>query len=87
MTALLQLQAQFCDVAERRRAARAAQLAHAALTVIGAMRAQYQNAKRLRGVLDYDDLIVETRNLLHKRGAALWEPQRQPTHVLGTVGV
>jgi ATP-dependent exoDNAse (exonuclease V) beta subunit len=32
------------------------------------MRNDYQNAKRLRGVLDYDDLIVETRNLLHRRG-------------------
>jgi len=72
LTALIQLQTQFCGVAERRRAARAAQLAHAALTVIDAMRRQYQDAKRLRGVLDYDDLIIETRNLLHKRGAAAW---------------
>ena len=36
------------------------------------MRSDYHDAKRLRGVLDYDDLIVETRNLLHKRGAAQW---------------
>ena len=69
---LTQLQARYCAAAERRRAARAAELAHAALTVIEAMRRDYQNAKRLRGVLDYDDLIVETRNLLHKSGAAAW---------------
>ena len=72
LAALTQLQAQFRQVVERRRAARAAQLAHAALTVIGAMRTRYQDAKRLRGVLDYDDLVVETRNLLSRRGAAQW---------------
>jgi ATP-dependent helicase/nuclease subunit A len=72
LAALTQLQAEFCQVAERRRAARAAQLAHAALTVIRAMSQRYQDAKQLRGVLDYDDLIVETRNLLSKRGAAQW---------------
>ncbi len=36
------------------------------------MRRHYQSAKRLRGVLDYDDLIVETRNLLYRPGAAAW---------------
>src|SRR5258705_8391302 len=36
------------------------------------MRNDYQNSKRLRGVLDYDHFIVETRNLLHRRGAAQW---------------
>ena len=66
------LQARYCAAAERRRQARAAELAEAALTVIAAMRADYRDAKRLRGVLDYDDLIVETRNLLHRRGAAQW---------------
>ena len=69
---LTRLQEQFCTAHERRRAARAAQLAHATLTLVGAMRDDYQAAKRLRGVLDYDDLIVETRNLLHKSGAAPW---------------
>jgi ATP-dependent helicase/nuclease subunit A len=72
LTILTQWQSDFCDAAERRRAARAAELAHAALTVIGAMRDDYKNAKRLRGVLDYDDLIVNTRDLLHKPGAANW---------------
>ena len=72
LAALQTLQLQFCQVAERRRAARAAQLAHAALTVIQSMSQRYRDAKRLRGVLDYDDLIVETRNLLSRRGAAQW---------------
>ncbi|HWM61507.1 MAG TPA: double-strand break repair helicase AddA [Rhizomicrobium sp.] len=69
---LTKLQSRYCTTAERHRAARAAELAHAALTLIEAMRRDYQAAKRLRGVLDYDDLILETRNLLHKRGAAGW---------------
>ena len=40
--------------------------------MIEAVRGDYQRAKRLRGVLDYDDLIVETRNLLRDGGAAQW---------------
>ena len=66
------LQARYCDAAEKRRAARAAALTEAALTLISAMRDDYYLAKRLRGVLDYDDLILETRNLLTRRGAAQW---------------
>ena len=69
---LLRLQSRFCDAAERHRGARAAELAEAALTLIDAVRRHYRAAKKLRGVLDYDDLIVETRNLLQKRGAAQW---------------
>ncbi|HEX2760236.1 MAG TPA: double-strand break repair helicase AddA [Rhizomicrobium sp.] len=69
---LIGLQNRFCHAAERHRGARAAELAHAALTLIDAVRRDYRAAKRLRGVLDYDDLIVETRNLLQKRGAAGW---------------
>jgi ATP-dependent helicase/nuclease subunit A len=69
---LLDLQARYCAADERRKNARAAELAHAALTVIGAMRDHYQTAKRLRSVLDYDDLIVKTRDLLHAPGAAGW---------------
>ena len=69
---LIQLQERYCAAAERHRAARAAELAHAALILIQAMREDYRLAKRLRGVLDYDDLIVETRNLLYRPGAAQW---------------
>lgn len=69
---LVALQERYCAAANRRKAARAAALTEAALTLIGAMRDDYRLAKRLRGVLDYDDLIVETRNLLTRRGAAQW---------------
>ncbi len=69
---LLNLQDRYCDASARRRAARAAGLAQAALTLIDAVRRDFRRAKRLRGVLDYDDLIAETRNLLKKRGAAQW---------------
>jgi ATP-dependent helicase/nuclease subunit A len=69
---LTRLQERYCVAAERCRCARAAELAEAVVTVIEAMRLEYQKIKRLRGVLDYDDLIVETRNLLAKRGAAQW---------------
>ena len=69
---LTQLQMRYCAAAERRRAARGAELTVAALTVIGAMRGHYQNAKQLRSMLDYDDLIIRTRDLLHEPGAASW---------------
>jgi ATP-dependent helicase/nuclease subunit A len=69
---LTDLQARYCAADERRKNARAAELAQAALTVIGAMRDHYRIAKRLRSVLDYDDLIVKTRDLLHEPGAAGW---------------
>ena len=69
---LLSLQDRYCDASARRRAARAAGLAQAALTLIDAVRREYARAKRLRGMLDYDDLIAETRNLLKKRGATQW---------------
>ncbi|MEO8301582.1 MAG: double-strand break repair helicase AddA [Rhizomicrobium sp.] len=72
IAALTQLQTQFCTAAEHRRAARAAELAHAALTLIRAMLGHYQNAKRLRSVLDYDDLVIKTRDLLYKPGSAQW---------------
>ncbi|HEX4158335.1 MAG TPA: double-strand break repair helicase AddA [Rhizomicrobium sp.] len=62
----------FHDAELRCRAARAAALATAALTLAQAAHAEYTSAKRARGVLDYDDLIVETLRLLEKRDAAGW---------------
>jgi len=60
-------------VAEQRcRAARAALLAHAALTLADAVRDAYVDEKRVRGVLDYNDLITETLSLLDKKEAAAW---------------
>jgi ATP-dependent helicase/nuclease subunit A len=58
--------------AERCKAARAAQLAHAALTVVDAMRHVYAAEKQLRAMLDYDDLIAKTLELLGSRPDAAW---------------
>ena len=66
------MQTRVCDVAERWRAARAAAMAEAVLTLLDAVRREYEAAKRARGVLDYDDLILATRNLLARDGAAQW---------------
>jgi ATP-dependent helicase/nuclease subunit A len=73
------LHAQFMDfvgrfiAAEQRcRAARAAALATAALVIAAAAHAEYARIKRERGVLDYDDLILETLHLLEQSGAASW---------------
>jgi ATP-dependent helicase/nuclease subunit A len=54
------------------RAAHAASLAEAALTLAGAARQEYAAAKRARGVLDYDDLIIETLRLLDREDASGW---------------
>src|SRR5262249_45042574 len=51
------LQSDLLLVEEARRAARAAMLAEAALTIAEAMRDEYATMKEARGVLDYDDLI------------------------------
>src|SRR5689334_6427149 len=72
---LLQVNAlgeRFLDAEMRRRAAYAAGLAEAALTVTDAVRREYGRLKRDRGALDYDDLIVETSNLLKRSNAAAW---------------
>ena len=66
------LQTRYCAAHDRRLAARAAALTEAALTLIAAVREAYVRAKRLAGVLDYDDLILETRNLLERAGAVQW---------------
>ncbi len=62
----------FVDAESRRRAAHAAALAHAALVLVEACRAEYETSKRLRGALDYDDLIMATERLLGQRAAAQW---------------
>jgi len=64
--------ARFIAAEERARAARAASLAHAALTLADAARHEYAREKHLRGALDYDDLIIETQRLLEKKEAAAW---------------
>ena len=69
---LIRLQSRFCLAEERRRAARAASLAESALTLIRGMRDEYAAAKERRGLLDYDDLILRTRDLLKRSEAAQW---------------
>jgi ATP-dependent helicase/nuclease subunit A len=69
---LTQLQQRFCQAENRLRAAHAAALAEAALTLIDSVRQAYDAAKKRRGALDYDDLIAKTLELLEKRQAAPW---------------
>ncbi|HEY4940911.1 MAG TPA: double-strand break repair helicase AddA [Rhizomicrobium sp.] len=66
------LQGALLAVEEQQRAAHAAALTEAALTVADAVRAEYARIKRARGALDYDDLIVKTQNLLERSAAAAW---------------
>jgi ATP-dependent helicase/nuclease subunit A len=67
-----QLAERFIAAEQRCRAARAALLAHAALTLADAVRDVYATAKRARGVLDYNDLISETLALLKRGDTAAW---------------
>jgi ATP-dependent helicase/nuclease subunit A len=57
---------------ERCRAAHAASLAEAALTLADAVLKAYAQEKRFRAVLDYDDLIGESLKLLKRTEAASW---------------
>jgi ATP-dependent helicase/nuclease subunit A len=66
------LQAEVLDIEECRRAAHAAALTEAALVVADAVRGEYARAKRARGALDYDDLIIKTQQLLERSDAAAW---------------
>jgi ATP-dependent helicase/nuclease subunit A len=72
LVALDQIAARFAGTEERRRAAYAAFLAEAAFTLIEAARKDYEAAKRARGLLDYDDLILTAQRLLERRDAAQW---------------
>jgi ATP-dependent helicase/nuclease subunit A len=62
----------FVEAEERWRAAHAASLAEAVVTLAAAARAEYATLKRARAMLDYDDLITRTRALLDRREAAAW---------------
>lgn len=62
----------FYKAEQRCRAARAAALALAALTLAREVHAEYTRAKRARSVLDYDDLIAATLQLLERGNAASW---------------
>jgi len=69
---IMSVASRYLAAEERMRAAHAASLAEAALILADAVRKIYAGEKRLRGVLDYDDLIAETLKLLKKREAAAW---------------
>ena len=62
----------FFEAEQRCRAARAAALALAGLTLSRVAREEYTQAKCARGVLDYDDLIMRTLHLLERNNAAPW---------------
>ncbi len=69
---LTQFANRYIAAEQRCRAARAALLAHAALTLADAVRDAYAAEKRTRGALDYNDLISQTLALLSKTEAAAW---------------
>ncbi len=71
-TYFLDLADRYFSTETRRRAARAASLCDAALTIADAVREIYAVQKKLRSALDYDDLIAETLRLLETRDAAAW---------------
>jgi ATP-dependent helicase/nuclease subunit A len=62
----------FHDAEQRCRAAHAAALAHAAVTLAVAARAEYARAKQSRAGLDYDDLIARTLHLLRNGETSAW---------------
>ena len=59
-------------VRARLRALAVAQATAALLRLGGAILAAYERHKRARALLDYDDLILETRELLSRSGIAPW---------------
>jgi len=69
---LEEIETRVCETEERRRAAHAAALCDAALTIADAVRDLYTADKRARGALDYDDLITETQALLERGETSAW---------------
>ncbi len=60
------------DVGHKRRRALVARATESLLQISGAQLTAYSAAKSRRAVLDYEDLILETRKLLHLPGVAPW---------------
>jgi len=69
---LVALQARMRETQQRCMAAQAAALTQAAITLACVARTIYMREKKIRGVLDYSDLIIESVNLLERSGAAAW---------------
>jgi ATP-dependent helicase/nuclease subunit A len=63
-------QRRICALLDRRRAVIARTRTGALLTLAGAVISRYRAEKEARGLLDYDDLIAKTRDLLRRVSAA-----------------
>ncbi len=70
--ALADAQSRFAVVEERRAHLACAEASSAVLALADAIHGEYTRAKRAQAVLDYDDLILKTSNLLSRAGAAAW---------------
>ena len=70
--ALKVAQARFADLDLRLAHLRMAEASGALLALADAIQAEYERRKRAEAVLDYDDLIVKTQDLLSRAGAAAW---------------
>ncbi|MFQ5972366.1 MAG: double-strand break repair helicase AddA [Alphaproteobacteria bacterium] len=69
---LLAEQSRLEHVVEHRRKATVARATSALLRLTGTLLATYEHKKAVRALLDYDDLILKTRNLLESPGVAPW---------------
>ena len=77
-------QARLVGLVARRKAAETAERTAALMAVAGAILDQYDIAKRRRGLLDFDDLVERTRNLLSTSSSAwvLYKLDRGIDHIL-----
>jgi ATP-dependent helicase/nuclease subunit A len=69
---LVAAQAQFAALNEKLAHWRVAEASSAVLAFADAIQADYERRKRAEAVLDYDDLIIKTSNLLSRADAAAW---------------
>ena len=69
---LLRLQDRIVALEQMRKAVAVAELTEAIVIVALAVVEEYDRLKRTRAALDYDDLIVATRDLLLRKDAAAW---------------
>ncbi|MBL6927743.1 MAG: double-strand break repair helicase AddA [Rhodospirillales bacterium] len=65
-------QARIVAMADKLKAAAIVQSTTALLSLAEALLENYERLKQTRGLLDYDDLILEARDLLRGDGAAAW---------------
>eukprot|EP00435_Cladocopium_sp_Y103_P077738 s1_g1477.t1 len=69
---LEQEQARIIELEERRRAARIMVSTHALYVLAAALLARFEALKSQWAVLDYEDLILKSRDLLNRSSAAAW---------------